>query len=129
VDALGGALAAIEQGFQEAAIEEEAYRWQRAVDQGERLVVGVNCFRSASTSTSMSVLHVDAQLEGQRLAAVKARKQARTAQQVTALTAALEAAVRQGRNVVASLIPAAEGGLTIGEMAATLSRIFGEHRE
>jgi len=129
IDGMGGALAAIEQGYQEAAIEEEAYRHQREVEAGERVVVGVNFFRSEAPPAPLEVLRIDPDLERERIREVRARKLARPPRQVEELQAKLEAEARAGRNTVESLVSAAEGGLTIGEMAATLSRVFGEHVE
>ncbi|MGH2499970.1 MAG: acyl-CoA mutase large subunit family protein, partial [Candidatus Limnocylindria bacterium] len=59
IDALGGALAAIERGYQQRAIEDSAYRYQREVETRERLVVGVNAFRAAGTEEVPPTLRVD----------------------------------------------------------------------
>ncbi len=126
IDGMGGALAAVLDGYQEAAIEEEAYRHQVAVEAGERVVVGVNYFRS-SDPAELVAQKVSADLERERIATLSAQKRARPAARVSALRSELRREIVRGANAVEQLARAAEGGLTIGEMATTLAEVFGEH--
>jgi methylmalonyl-CoA mutase N-terminal domain/subunit len=129
IERLGGAVAAAEAGFQQRLIEEEAYRFQRQVESGERPVVGVNCFgEEADTAGSIRGERLDPRLESERMAALAAFKARRDAARMAALRLELEAAARRGANLIEPLILAAEGGVTLGEMMATLAGLFGEYR-
>jgi methylmalonyl-CoA mutase N-terminal domain/subunit len=130
IEALGGALRAVEDGYPQAVIEEEAYRHQREVESGERVMVGVNRFRDPALETEAPrPQRLDPALERERVAALKARKRARDPAKVAALKADLARDIAADRNAVECLIPPAAGGLTIGEMAEALAAVFGEHRE
>jgi methylmalonyl-CoA mutase N-terminal domain/subunit len=129
IDAMGGALRAVEEGYPQAAIEEEAYRHQRAVESGDRIIVGVNFFGGDPEGRAPVPHRVDPSLERQRIAALRARKAARSAREVQALREGLRRDIARGRNAVESLIPCAEGGVTVGEMAEALAGVFGEHVE
>jgi methylmalonyl-CoA mutase N-terminal domain/subunit len=130
IDAMGGAVRAVEEGYPQAAIEEEAYRHQRAVESGDVIVVGVNFFGGETDAGRGPVPHrVGPAVEKQRVEALRARKAARPAAEVRALRERLLESLAAGRNVVESLVPCAEGGVTLGEMAADLARVFGEHVE
>jgi methylmalonyl-CoA mutase N-terminal domain/subunit len=130
IDAMGGALRAVEEGAPQAAIEEEAYRHQRAVESGERIVIGVNAFGSDAEAGKGPAPHrIDPSLERERVEALRARKAARSEKDIQALREGLRRDVAAGRNVVESLIPCAEGKVTVGEMSEALARVFGEHVE
>jgi methylmalonyl-CoA mutase, N-terminal domain len=130
IEAMGGALRAIEEGYPQAAIEEEAYRHQREVEAGERVVVGVNFFRGNEAGEGTTAPErLDPALEDERIARIRARKAARRPAQVESLRVQLERSVRGGQNIVESLLPCAEGGVTLGEMMETLTHVFGEHAE
>jgi methylmalonyl-CoA mutase N-terminal domain/subunit len=130
IDAMGGALRAVEEGAPQAAIEEEAYRHQRAVESGERIVIGVNAFGSDAEAGKGPAPHrIDPSLERERVEALRARKAARSEKDIQALREGLRRDVAAGRNVVESLIACAEGKVTVGEMSEALARVFGEHVE
>ena len=128
IEAMGGALAAIERGFQQREIHEAAYRTQRAIESGERVVVGVNRFR-VDREEAMPPFRVDeaaqrAQVE--RLAGVRRR---RDGARVSRTLAALEAAARGSENLMPALVEAVDASASLGEIAGTLVRVFGEYRE
>ena len=127
VDALGGALAAIERGYQQRAIEESAYRYQRAVEGGERIVVGVNAYRGEEPEAKLETLRVDesvAEQQRERLRALRARRDAAA---VERLRAALRAAAGGADNLMPHLVAAVEGSVTLGEICADLRTVFGTY--
>jgi methylmalonyl-CoA mutase N-terminal domain/subunit len=128
IEGMGGALAAIERGFQQREIQEAAYRTQCAIEAGDQVVVGVNRFRLDS-EPDVPVFRVDeaAQCDQiERLKAVRARRdQAATARAL----ADLEAAARSTDNLMPPILAAVEGYASLGEIAATLVKVFGEYRE
>jgi methylmalonyl-CoA mutase N-terminal domain/subunit len=130
VDGRGGALRAVEDGYQEALIEEEAYRHQQAVDSGLRPVVGVNLFRDEeSEATGAAPERIDPGLEKARREELGERRAARDPLLVGRLRAELRRTASAGENVVDPLVLCADGGVTLGEMVATLAEVFGEHAE
>jgi len=126
IDERGGALAAIEQGYQQRAIEESAYRAQRAVESKERIVVGVNAYVTEEERVPQP-LRPDPGLQRrqvERLAAVRAR---RDAAHVARLRADLTAAARSDANLVPLILEAVEHDVTLGEICADLRGVFGTY--
>jgi methylmalonyl-CoA mutase N-terminal domain/subunit len=126
VDELGGAVAAIEAGWVQEQIEESAFRWQREVESGERVIVGVNRF--ASDAPERVELHqLDPEIEStqrERTQALRARRDA----------TAVETAVAEMRRVAASdenLLPALRRALavraTVGELCSALRDLWGTY--
>jgi methylmalonyl-CoA mutase, N-terminal domain len=128
IDAMGGTLAAIESGFQQRQIQEAAFRVQREVEAGERIVVGVNRYRDeASTSPPLQQIDPDGerrQVDGLRR--VRAERDPRTWE---AALARLEDAARGEENLLPALIEAVEAYGTVGEISNRLRLAWGEHRE
>lgn len=125
---LTGALRGIEEGFFQSAIADSAYRFERAVDRGERKVVGVNCHQSEETS-DIELLRIGPEVEeGQRerLAAVRA---GRDEEAVAALRQDLEKAAAGEANLMPLLVEAARARATLGEITDSLRAVFGAYRE
>jgi methylmalonyl-CoA mutase N-terminal domain/subunit len=128
IEALGGTLRAIETGYLQREIQKAAYDYQKAVESGEQVVVGVNRFRSEQ-ETPVPVLHVDAALERaqiERLGNVRAARD--TAAAARALSE-LESAARSSRNLMPLILAAVEAYCTVGEISDALGRVFGAYRE
>ncbi len=125
VDDLGGSVRAIEQGYMQREIEEAAYRYQREVEEQQRIVVGVNRFAMQET-VRPAVLKVDPALELQQQQRVTDLRATRDNAGVGAALAALSATARSSANLMPPLIQAVESLATLGEIAQTLRAIFGE---
>jgi methylmalonyl-CoA mutase N-terminal domain/subunit len=128
IDAMGGATLAIEHGFQQREIHEAAYRWQKQVESGDAVVVGVNRFATAE-GVKPPVLKVDASAERarrERLAALRLRRDAGAVS--TALTH-VEDAARTGANVMPPILEAVSCHATLGEISDRLRAVFGQHQE
>jgi methylmalonyl-CoA mutase N-terminal domain/subunit len=126
VDERGGAVAAIESGFVQSEIEEAAYRFQRQVDDGTRVIVGVNAFRQTEEA-EMDLLAPDPALEreqAKRLAALRGRRD--NAAVAAALTE-LEETARGTGNLLVPMRRALGELATIGEVSDALRRVFGTH--
>jgi methylmalonyl-CoA mutase N-terminal domain/subunit len=127
IEAMGGALSAIERGFMQAEIHEAAYQAQRAIEAGEAVVVGVNKFQT-ETAPHLDVLRVNPRVEAeqrQRLAAVRAR---RDAGQVAAILERLRRAAGSKENLVGLFVEAVEADVTLGEICNALRQVWGEYR-
>jgi methylmalonyl-CoA mutase N-terminal domain/subunit len=129
VEAAGGAVAAIERGLVQAEIQEAAYRHQQQVERGERVIVGVNRFRSDDAEPPGGILRVDPTLERAQVERVRALRARRPAEPWARALDALEAAARSGANVVPAMVDAVLAWATVGEIAGRLRGVFGEHRE
>jgi methylmalonyl-CoA mutase N-terminal domain/subunit len=127
IDVMGGALAAIESGYVGAEIQDAAYQYQRAVEQGEAIIVGVNKFTVAEENRP-DILRVDPVIEvdaRNRLANLRAtRDNARVAE----LRGRLDSAARSRENLLPLFVECVENDVTLGEICHTLRAVFGEYR-
>jgi methylmalonyl-CoA mutase N-terminal domain/subunit len=128
IEELGGALAALERGFQQNEIAEAAYAHQRAVEDGSKKVVGVNCHR-AEEEAPVESLTLDPAAEAEQIARLRALRAGRDPARVEAALAALERAAREDRNTMPAILDGVRAEATLGEIADTLRRVFGEHHE
>jgi methylmalonyl-CoA mutase N-terminal domain/subunit len=127
IDEMGGALAAIEQGYVQAEIQEAAYQYQKAVERGEQIVVGVNAFQ-VDEAVELERLSVDPAIEDaqrNKLAALRAR---RDAARTSELLSHLETAARSSENLMPIFIHCVENGVTLGEICRVLRRVWGEYQ-
>jgi methylmalonyl-CoA mutase N-terminal domain/subunit len=128
IDALGGMLRAIERGWVQTEIQDAAYAYQRAVESGEQVVVGVNKF-ARETEPGVPLQRIDAELEQRQVERVRALRLKRDA---TAWQSALDrvaSVAREGGNLMPAILTAVESYATVGEIANTLRGVFGEYRE
>ncbi|HSF81142.1 MAG TPA: methylmalonyl-CoA mutase family protein [Anaerolineales bacterium] len=126
IDDLGGALAAIERGFIQGEIQEAAYQYQRAVEEGQQTVVGVNAYQ-VDESIEMARLKVDPAIEaeqGARLAELRLR---RDANRNSELLAQLESTARGRENLLPLFIECVEKDITLGEICRVLRQVWGEY--
>ncbi len=128
IDAMGGMVAAIEDGFPQREIQSAAYRAQLQVDRGEKVVVGVNRFQEAETPVP-GLLKVDPALEAEQVASVRAWRAARDGAAARARLDGLGEAAQGDQNVMPHVLGAVEAGATLGEIADVLRRVFGEYKE
>jgi len=127
IDEQGGALAAIERGYQQRAIEDSAYRYQREVEAKTRVVVGVNAFQTQGDEAKITTLRVDESVgarQRERLAALRTRRDAGRAER---LRADLRAAAAGTENLMPRLIAAVDADVTLGEICADLRSAFGTY--
>jgi len=128
IDKLGGAVAAIEQGYQQREIQENSYRQQKAIDNGQTVVVGVNKFIS-STAKITGLTRVDPEkekLQKKRLAAVKRKRD--DARCKRALDGLAEVA-RSRENVMPAILECVEAYASVGEICDVLRSVFGTQKE
>jgi methylmalonyl-CoA mutase N-terminal domain/subunit len=129
IDAMGGALAAIENGYVQGEINDAAYAYQRAVESDDQIVVGVNKFASGGGGADhRDILRVDPAIEQaqrDRLAQLRAE---RDNAKVAELRTRLEAAARGSDNLMPLFVTCVENDVTLGEICHTLRGVFGEYR-
>jgi methylmalonyl-CoA mutase N-terminal domain/subunit len=128
IESMGGTLAAIESGFQQRQIQESAYRVQRAIEEGDQIVVGVNRFRDDTVHTPP--LHrIDPDGERRQVERVRRVRAERSAEAWTGAMDRLEAAARADHNLMAPILEAVRAYATVGEISDRLRLVWGEHRE
>jgi methylmalonyl-CoA mutase N-terminal domain/subunit len=128
IDALGGAVRAIERGFQQREIHDAAYAWQKRVEAADAVVVGVNRYVEGQ-EVHPPVLKVDEELErkaAQRLQALRSRRDAAA---VDKALYAVEEAARGDANLIPPILNAVERHATLGEVSDRMRKVFGVHQE
>jgi len=128
IHAMGGTLAAIESGYLQRQIQDSAYAAQQALDSGSAIMVGVNRYLDA-TAGSVRVFQIDSAIEPEQVARVRALRASRSKTEWRSALDAVERAARGSENLVPVIITAVEKRATLGEVAGTLRRVFGEYRE
>ncbi len=129
IDAMGGALSAIEQGYIQQEIADAAYRYQREVETGDRIVVGVNEYTAGEERVEMKRLVVDPAIEERQRARLAALRARRDGERASAALACIEAATRAPDEPLMGLfIAAVEAGCTLGEICGVLRQVWGEYR-
>jgi len=128
IEALGGMLRAIEIGYVQREIQEAAYRYQKAVEAQEQVVVGVNRFQ-IEEEPPVNVLRIDPALEQAQVERVRALRERRDTQAATAALTKLEHAATTDENLLPRILECVEAYATVGEISNTLRRVWGEYRE
>jgi methylmalonyl-CoA mutase N-terminal domain/subunit len=129
IDAMGGALAAIEQGYVQQEIADAAYRYQRKVEMGDSIVVGVNEYRVDEERVEMKRLVVDPAIEERQRARLTALRARRDGARASAALARIErAACTPDEPLMGLFIAAVEAGCTLGEICGVLRQVWGEYR-
>jgi methylmalonyl-CoA mutase N-terminal domain/subunit len=128
IDAAGGTLRAIESGMIQREIQESAFRAQRAIEDGDTIVVGVTRFQTDEGLT-IPTLRINPEVERMQKARVQAVRASREAPAWRASLDAIGQAARDGSNLVPPVIAAVTAMATVGEISDTLRAVFGEHRE
>jgi methylmalonyl-CoA mutase N-terminal domain/subunit len=128
IEALGGVLTAIEKGFFQQEIADAAYTYQRAVEKGERVVVGVNRFASEE-ALNIALLKIDAAVEQKQIARLRRLKERRDNIAVAEALRRLGEAAAGSENLIPHILKAAQLYATEGEIISALKKVFGEYRE
>ncbi|WP_326596475.1 acyl-CoA mutase large subunit family protein [Streptomyces sp. NBC_01803] len=123
-----GLLRGIEDGWFTGEIAESAFRYQRALEKGEKHVVGVNR-HTGSVTGDLEILRVGHEVERDQVAALAARREARDGAAVRAALAALLDAARSGRNMIEPMLDAARAEATLGEICGVLRDEWGTYTE
>jgi methylmalonyl-CoA mutase N-terminal domain/subunit len=130
IDEMGGMVEAIDKGYPQKEIHESAYEFQRAMERGEKIVVGVNAYTDVSDENvqppMLVIDHQTAELQKRRLADLRAT---RDDDRVTRALDQLENGAAEGRNTMPLLIDCVRSYCTLGEMCDALKEVYGEYQE
>jgi methylmalonyl-CoA mutase N-terminal domain/subunit len=127
IDEMGGAVEAVESGFVQREIQQAAYAYQKAVESGERVVVGVNKFITDSPPPK-NLLRVDPKVREEQIAVLAKLKDQRDNQAVKQGLAALKKAALGDDNLMPPILDCVRSYATLGEICDTLRQVFGEYQ-
>lgn len=129
IDALGGIVRAVEEGFPQREIGESAYRTQREIERKERLVVGVNAFK-AERNPPINLLKIDEAVAAEQLARLEEVRRTRSQPAVDAALARVREACRNEHdNLVPHVLAAVKTYATLGEISQVFREVWGAYRE
>ncbi len=128
IDRMGGALKAIEKGYIQREISNSAYNYQRAVDSGDQVIVGVNKFTTLA-ERELKILEISSETEGKQIERLKRLKQERDSQRVNEILGRVREVAGSRQNIMPELIEAVKVYATVGEISDVLRDVFGEFRE
>jgi methylmalonyl-CoA mutase N-terminal domain/subunit len=129
IDAMGGVIPAIEKGFFQREIADSAYKYQREIDQKERILVGVNEYTVEEDWVPVRLLRVHPKVEEEQLARLQRVKRERNNGKVKRVLDKLHDAAERDENLMPTIIEAVKAYATLGEICDVLRGVFGEYQE
>ena len=127
IDAMGGSVSAIEQGFIQEEIARSAYEYHRKIEQSEKIIVGVNKFQSNEGDT-IPIFRVDDSIRQIQIQNLNRLRSERDPAKVDTILQDLNDKAASGENLIPTVIEAVENKCTLGEIADTLREVFGEYK-
>jgi len=129
IDARGGMITAVEQGYPQREIAEAAFRFQRQLETGERVIVGVNAFEQDVDPTPPNLLRIEPQVEVDQVAALRRLRESRDNLSVANRLEALREVAAGSDNTMPAILDCVRARCTEGEIIAALEDVFGTYRE
>jgi methylmalonyl-CoA mutase, N-terminal domain len=129
IDELGGMVEAVKRGFPQREIADASFDLQREIDEGRRIVVGVNAYTEGQEHDNTEILRIGKELEGQQIEQIRAFKAGRDAAAVAASLQRITEAAATDANLMPLLVDAARMGVTEGEIVIALQSVWGSYRE
>jgi methylmalonyl-CoA mutase N-terminal domain/subunit len=127
IDALGGSVSAIEQGFMQEEIARSAYDYQKGIERGDKIIVGMNKFQIDSEA-AIPLFKVDDSIRQVQIEKLNALRNNRNPAIVDQVLQNLNDKAASGENLMPAVLEAVEQNCTLGEIADELRGVFGEHR-
>ena len=126
IDRMGGAMAAVEKGFFQEEIRNNAYQLKKEIDENKRIIVGVNKYQDAH-DVEPKLNRIDLQIENKQVAKLKELKATRDKIKVDHALSQLQTAAEKNQNLMPHIISAVKGYCTLGEISSTLRTVFGRY--
>ena len=127
IDSLGGAIAAIENGYIQSEIAKSSYDYQKKIDSKENVVIGINKFIETSDNEP-DLLDIDLKEVEKQIKSLKKLKSARNNDQVNSQLKKLKSAVKSEKNLIPNIIKCVQNDCTLGEISDTLRLLYGEQK-
>ncbi|OLC55202.1 MAG: methylmalonyl-CoA mutase [Acidobacteria bacterium 13_1_40CM_4_69_4] len=128
IDQIGGIVPAIEQGYPQREIAEASYLYQRQVDTGEKIVVGINRFTEGDTMKA-PLLKIGPEVEAGQVDRLRSVRASRDRQGHARALEVLHGAARSGENLMPAILEAVRAHASVGEICGALEKVFGTYRE
>lgn len=128
IEVMGGMLRAIELGYVQREIQQAAYEYQKGVESGRQVIVGVNRYAEAG-GASPPILRIDPEIERAQVERLHNLRARRDAGRVAAALAQVETTARSDRNLMPAILEAVKACATVGEISDSLRKVFGEYQE
>ena len=128
IEAMGGTLRAIANGYVQREIQQAAYEYQKSVECGERVVVGVNRYQ-AERAAPRAILRIDPEVERDQVERLRNLRARRDASRVHATLRQVEETARSEQNLMPAIFEAVRAYATVGEISNALRKVFGEYQE
>ena len=128
IDAMGGMIKAIESGFVQAEIQRAAYEYQRGVESGDNIVVGVNDFVTEDHH-QIPTLRIDAEIERAQVVRLRALRAKRDTARAKAALGELQRRAGTPENLLPAILAAVEAYVTVGEISDAMRQVYGEYQE
>jgi methylmalonyl-CoA mutase, N-terminal domain len=128
IDAMGGMLKAIDRGYVQQEIQNSAYEYQKAVDEKQAIVVGVNSF-TLEHESPVPLLHIDEALERKQVERVRALRAKRDPAKWAAAVKRVEETAQGNGNLMPAIVEAVESNATVGEISDAMRHVYGEYHE
>jgi methylmalonyl-CoA mutase N-terminal domain/subunit len=128
IDAMGGMLRAIENGYIQREIQQAAYDYQKSIESGKRVVVGVNRYQD-ERGTPLPLLRIDPEMERAQVERLRKLRARRDASRLQAALRQVEETARSEQNLMPPILEAVKSYATVGEISDVMRRVFGEYQE
>ena len=128
VESYGGMVDAVERGYPQREITESSFRFQREIESGDRVIVGINKF-ATEEEASVPVLRIDPEVEHRQVARVRKVRAERDPERYAAAMSALREAAKRDENLMPHFLEGARSYATVGEMTGVLKEVFGVYRD
>jgi methylmalonyl-CoA mutase N-terminal domain/subunit len=129
IDAMGGMVAAIEKGFPQREIQDSAYRYQKAVERGEQVIVGVNKYQMDNEPAEFPTLVIDESVREHQVERLRQTRETRDGGEVANALEKLKRAAKKDENTMPATIEAVRAYATLGEICAALRDVYGVYEE
>lgn len=129
IEEQGGVLAAIDKGFFQREIADAAYRYQKEIEKGERVVVGLNRYENPDEGVTIDLLKIDPEVERKQCKRLERLRSKRSASRVENTLEALKKGAKGDANLMPLIIACARAYCTVGDIIGALKEVFGEYRE
>ena len=128
IDSIGGMITAIENGFVQKEIQEAAYKYEKEIESGERVIVGVNKFQ-IDEDQKPDLLKIDLKIQEEQIKSLKKVRLERNNEKVKTTLKALEEASKENKNLMPFILDAVKVYASVGEICNTMRSVFGEYKE
>jgi len=129
IDAMGGMVASIEKGFPQREIQDSAYHYQKAVERGEQVIVGVNKYAMTDEPSEVPILVIDESVRTHQVERLEQTRTRRDAGAVANVLDKLKTAARKNENTMPATIEAVRAYATLGEICSALRDVYGIYEE